>query len=145
MLWRVSVALGKGLKILGKAFAECQIRQRPHDKISAGKAVFAECYFSGTQQRLFRVSTLDKDKNKKIKKKSKIKEKKSFFQEANAHQLEFFASLRSMGFELMTSHSRVPALNHCTTLMTSRSRVPALNHCISVPQILYQIMCKMII
>ena len=68
MLCRVSVALGKGLKTLGKAFAECHTRQRPHGKISAGKAVFAECYFSSTRQRLCRVSTLGKDKNEKIQK-----------------------------------------------------------------------------
>jgi len=47
MLCRVSVALGKGLKTLGKAFAECHTRQRSHDKISASKAVgFAECQHS---------------------------------------------------------------------------------------------------
>ena len=45
MLCRVSVALGKGLKTLGKAFAECHTRQRPHGKILADKGVFAECYF----------------------------------------------------------------------------------------------------
>jgi hypothetical protein len=76
----VSLALGKGLNTLGKAFAECHTRQRAHDNILAGKGVFAECFLSDTRQRLCRVSTLDKgfaecrvstlgkDKSKKIRK-----------------------------------------------------------------------------
>jgi hypothetical protein len=66
---------GKGLKTLGK---------RPHDKILAGKAVFAECYFSGTRQRLCRVSTLGKDKNEKKNKKNSRNKRDIFLQEANA-------------------------------------------------------------
>jgi len=88
---------------LGKAFAECHTRQRPHGKILADKGVFAECYFLGTRQRLYRVLTLDKDKNKKIKKNPK---KENFFCRRPAPRqplpigqvLEFFASLRPMGF-----------------------------------------------
>jgi len=70
MLFRVSVALGKGPNTLGKAFDKCHTWQRPHGKILAGKAVFAECYFSSTRQRLCWVSILGKDKNEKKSKKS---------------------------------------------------------------------------
>jgi len=61
----VSLTLGKGQNTLGKAFAECHTRQRAHGKILIGKGVFAECFLSGTRQRLYRVPTLGKDKNKK--------------------------------------------------------------------------------
>jgi hypothetical protein len=50
-LHRVPEALGKALKTLGKAFAECYTRQRRLDKQCIGKAFFAECFFSGTRQR----------------------------------------------------------------------------------------------
>jgi hypothetical protein len=42
--------LGKALKTLGKAFAECNTRQRRLDKQCIGKAFFAECFLSGTRQ-----------------------------------------------------------------------------------------------
>jgi len=61
----VSKTFGKGPNTLGKAFAECHTRQRAHDKILVGKGVFAECFLSGTRQRLCRVPTLGKEKNKK--------------------------------------------------------------------------------
>jgi len=63
----VSLALGKGLNTLGQAFAECHTRQRAHDKNLVGKGVFAECFLSGTRQRLCQVPTLGKDKNEKKK------------------------------------------------------------------------------
>jgi len=58
----VSKTLGKGLNTFGKVFAECHTRQRAHGKILVGKEVFAECFLSGTQQRLCRVPTLGKEK-----------------------------------------------------------------------------------
>jgi hypothetical protein len=54
-LYRVSRALGKALNTLGKGFAECRTRQRVHDKKFVGKDLFAECFLSGTLQRLCRV------------------------------------------------------------------------------------------
>ena len=65
MLCRVS-------KTLGKAFAECHTRQRAHCKILVGKRVFAECFLSDTRQRLCRVPTLGKKKNKKSQKIKKM-------------------------------------------------------------------------
>jgi hypothetical protein len=47
----VPEALGKALKTLGKGFAECRTRQRRLDIQCIGKVVFAEYFFSGTQQR----------------------------------------------------------------------------------------------
>jgi hypothetical protein len=41
---------------LGKAFAECNTRQRTLGKNFIGKGFFAECFFSDTRQRLCRVS-----------------------------------------------------------------------------------------
>jgi hypothetical protein len=49
-LCRVPEALGKAAKTLGKAFAECRTRQRRLGTQCIGKAFFAECFFSGTQQ-----------------------------------------------------------------------------------------------
>jgi len=60
----VSKTLGKGPNTLGKAFAEYHTRQRAHVKILADKEVFAECFLSGTRQRLCRVPTLGKEKKK---------------------------------------------------------------------------------
>jgi hypothetical protein len=40
MLCRVSLALSKGLKTLGKAFAEYHTGQRPYGKYLIGKGVF---------------------------------------------------------------------------------------------------------
>jgi len=56
-LCRVSTALGKGLKTLGKGFAERCTRHRPLGEKKVGKAFFAECHLSGTRQSLCRVST----------------------------------------------------------------------------------------
>jgi len=56
-LCRVPTALGKGLKTLGKGFAERCTRQRPLGEKKVGKAFFAECHLSGTRQSLCRVST----------------------------------------------------------------------------------------
>ena len=47
--------LGKGQIALGKAFAECDTRQRTHDKKLIGKALFAECLLLGTRQRFCQV------------------------------------------------------------------------------------------
>jgi hypothetical protein len=51
----VSEALGKALKIIGKAFAECHAecdtRQRRLGKQCIGKAFFVEYFFSGTWQK----------------------------------------------------------------------------------------------
>ena len=55
VLCRVPEALGKGQIALGKAFAECDTRQRTHGKKLIGKALFVECLLSGTRQRLCRV------------------------------------------------------------------------------------------
>jgi len=49
--WIQIQALGKGQIALGKAFAECGTRQRTHGKNLIGKALFAECFLSGTRQR----------------------------------------------------------------------------------------------
>ena len=54
-LCRVPVTLGKSPYTLGKAFAECNSRQRSLGKSSDGKGLFAECLLSGTRQRLCRV------------------------------------------------------------------------------------------
>jgi hypothetical protein len=45
VLCRVSKTLGKGYFTLGKAFAECNNRQRTLDKYFIGKGFFAECFF----------------------------------------------------------------------------------------------------
>ena len=50
-LCRVPVALGKGSFALGKAFAECNTRQRASVESPSGKGYFAECQISGTRQR----------------------------------------------------------------------------------------------
>ena len=50
-LCRVPVALGKGSFALGKAFAECNTRQRASVESPPGKGCFAECQISGTRQR----------------------------------------------------------------------------------------------
>ena len=47
---RVSGTLDKGPNTLGKAFAECNIRQTTLGKQTDGEATFAECLFSGTRQ-----------------------------------------------------------------------------------------------
>jgi len=47
----VPVALGKGSFALGKAFAECNTRQRASVESPSGKGCFAECQISGTRQR----------------------------------------------------------------------------------------------
>jgi hypothetical protein len=72
------MTLGKGYFTLGKAFAECNTRQRTLDKYFIGKGFFAEYFFSDTRQRLCRVSkstrqrkTLGKLRIEKIKKNSK--------------------------------------------------------------------------
>jgi len=65
MLCRVSLALSKGLKTLGKAFAECHTRQRAYGKNLVGKGVFVECFYWA----------LNKDKNEK----NPEKNKKIFF------------------------------------------------------------------
>jgi hypothetical protein len=74
----VSKTLGKGYFTLGKAFAECNTRQRTLGKYFIGKGFFAECFFSDTRQRLCRVSkntrqrkTRGKLKIEKIKKTAK--------------------------------------------------------------------------
>ena len=54
-LCRVPVTLGKSPYTLGKAFTECNSRQRSLDKSGDGKGLFAECLLSGTRQRLCRV------------------------------------------------------------------------------------------
>jgi len=105
----VSVALNKGPNTLCKAFAECHTRQRPHGNFLArslpsaifrtlGKG-FAECQHSA--------------KIKTIKSKENLK-KENFFAGGQPCQLlsvaqilEFFASLRQMGFKPMTSLSHV--------------------------------------
>jgi hypothetical protein len=76
VLCRVSKTLGKGYFTLGKAFAECNTRQRTLDKYFIGKEFFAEYFFSDTRQRLCRVpkstrqrKTLGKLRIEKIKKK----------------------------------------------------------------------------
>jgi len=46
----VSGTLDKGPNTLGKAFAECNIRQTTLGKQTDGEATFAECLFSGTRQ-----------------------------------------------------------------------------------------------
>jgi hypothetical protein len=63
---------------LGKAFADCNTRQRTLGKYFIGKGFFAEYFFSDTRQRLCRVSkntrqrkTLGNLRIKKIKKNSK--------------------------------------------------------------------------
>jgi hypothetical protein len=78
VLCRVSKTLGKGYFTLGKAFAECNTRQRTLGKDFIGKGFFAECFFSDTRQRLCRVlkstrqrKTLGKLRIEKIKKNSK--------------------------------------------------------------------------
>jgi len=53
-LCRVPQALGKAQKTLVKDFAECNTRQTAHDIYSVGKRLFAECFISGTGQRLCR-------------------------------------------------------------------------------------------
>jgi hypothetical protein len=58
-------ALGKALNTLGKGFAECHTRQRAHGKKVVGKAAFAECLLSDTQQRLCRVPAEPKNSEKK--------------------------------------------------------------------------------
>jgi hypothetical protein len=50
-LCRVTEALGKAVKTLGKGFTECHTRQRRLGKQCIGKAFFAEYFFSGTRQR----------------------------------------------------------------------------------------------
>jgi hypothetical protein len=51
----VPEALGKGTKTLGKAFAECNTRQRASVESFNGKASFAECQTWRTRQRFCRV------------------------------------------------------------------------------------------
>ena len=59
--WTASTTTGfrffadKGYITLGKGFAECGTWQSTHGKKLIGKALFAECILSGTQQRLCRV------------------------------------------------------------------------------------------
>ena len=122
----MSKTLGKGPNTLGKAFAECHTRQRAHGKILAGKEVFAECFLSGTRQRLCRVPTLGKEKNKK---KPKNRKKNCFFGRAT-HQLapasapfaffSFFSTKSTnrprAGFEPATVSSRSSLLHHCTMI-----------------------------
>jgi hypothetical protein len=43
-------AFGKAPIALGESFAECNTRQRPLGKKILSKAVFAECFLSGTPQ-----------------------------------------------------------------------------------------------
>ena len=79
-LCRVPVALGKGSFALGKAFAECNTRQRASVESPSGKGCFAECQISGTRQRLYRVlkkhsvkkNTRQNSNRKKPKKNSKF-------------------------------------------------------------------------
>ena len=71
------VALGKGSFALGKAFAECNTRQRASVESPSGKGCFAECQISGTRQRLCRVPEEHSAKiytrqNENAKKKPKI-------------------------------------------------------------------------
>jgi hypothetical protein len=51
VLCRVSKTLGKGYFTLGKAFVECNTRQRTLGKDFIGKGFFAECFFSDTRQK----------------------------------------------------------------------------------------------
>jgi hypothetical protein len=51
LLCRVSKTHGKGYSTLGKAFAECNTRQRTLGELYIGNSLFAEYYLSGTRQR----------------------------------------------------------------------------------------------
>ena len=62
---RVSRTLGKGPIALGIRFAESRTRQRALGKQRDGKAGFAECFLSGTRQRLCRVHFDTRQKNKR--------------------------------------------------------------------------------
>jgi hypothetical protein len=71
LLCRVPRTLGKAPKTLGKGFAECNTRQRALGKNPVGKGLFAECYLSGTRQRLCRVRHSANTETKKSLKNSK--------------------------------------------------------------------------
>jgi hypothetical protein len=51
----VSQTHGKGSFTLGKAFAECNTRQRTLGELYIGSGLFAEYFLSGTRQRICRV------------------------------------------------------------------------------------------
>jgi hypothetical protein len=51
-LCRVTEALGKARKTLGKVFAECDTRQRDLSEQYIGNDFFAEYFLSGTRQNL---------------------------------------------------------------------------------------------
>jgi hypothetical protein len=55
-LCRVSEALGKTFKTLGKRFTEYRTRQRGLGIQCNGKTVFTDYFFSGTRQRLTAIS-----------------------------------------------------------------------------------------
>jgi hypothetical protein len=79
VLCRVSKTLGKGYFTLGKAFAECNTRQRTLDKYFIGKGFIAEYFFSNTRQRLCRVSKSTRQRKTLGKLRIEFKKKQQFF------------------------------------------------------------------
>ena len=73
---RVSRTLGKGPIALGIRFAESRTRQRALGKQRDGKAGFAECFLSGTRQRLCRVHFDTRQKNKREIKKNGLRHRR---------------------------------------------------------------------